>query len=160
LLHSWVRTVGQWLLSLSRVARLRRARRRRIPVILQYTVTDCGAACLAMILNYHGRRTTLAEGLRVLDVGRNGVTARTIARVARDFGLQVKAYSVSLAEFVQVPLPAIAFWGFNHFVVVERWSPRAVTIVDPAMGRRQLTAAEFDEHFTGVVLTFEPGLRF
>jgi ABC-type bacteriocin/lantibiotic exporter with double-glycine peptidase domain len=161
-LRTSVRGFGQRLQHLAHLGQevTRRMSRRRVPVTLQYMVTDCGAACLAMILNYHGRQTTLAECLRVFDVGRDGVTARTIARVARSFGLQVKAYSVSLADFAHVQLPAIAFWSFNHFVVVERFSPSGVTIVDPAMGRRHLSPAEFDEHFTGVVLTFEPGLRF
>ena len=90
--------------------------------------------------------------------GTDGVTAQGIAKEARRFGLRVRAYSVSLNDFKYVPLPAIAQWNFNHFVVVERWSHERVVIVDPAVGRRKLTAAEFDEGFTGVVLTFEPGV--
>ncbi len=57
-------------------------------------------------------------------------------------------------------MPAIAHWEFNHFVVVERWSLTAVTIVDPAVGRRRLSSAEFDAGFTGVILTLTPGPDF
>jgi ABC-type bacteriocin/lantibiotic exporter with double-glycine peptidase domain len=59
-----------------------------------------------------------------------------------------------------IPLPAVVHWKFNHFVVVERWSPRKIELVDPANGRRSLPAEEFELHFTGVVLTFEPGPHF
>jgi ABC-type bacteriocin/lantibiotic exporter with double-glycine peptidase domain len=72
----------------------------------------------------------------------------------------VKAYSLEPADFQHVPRPAIVHWNFNHFVVVERWSPSQVTIIDPAVGRRTLTPEEFDAGFTGVVLTFEPGVQF
>lgn len=133
---------------------------RRVPLVRQLSALECGAACLAMILGYHGRPTRVDECREPLGVGRDGVTARAIASAARHFGLRVKAFSLDIGDFKHVQLPAIAHWNFNHFVVVERWSPQRVTIVDPAAGRRSLTPAEFDAAFTGVVLTFEPGVQF
>ena len=34
---------------------------RRLPVLLQMNMTECGAACLAMILGYHGRKVSVVE---------------------------------------------------------------------------------------------------
>jgi ATP-binding cassette, subfamily B, bacterial len=135
-------------------------RARRVPVILQMTAAECGAACLAMILGHHGRRVDLEECRAALGVGRDGVTARQLAEAARRFGLRVNAYSLEPDDWAHLPLPAIAHWSFDHFVVVERWSPRQVEIVDPALGRRRLTAAEFDDAFTGVALALVPGVEF
>jgi ATP-binding cassette subfamily B protein len=139
---------------------VRHLRARRVPVILQLTDVECGAACLAMILNYHGRKTSLSECRDYCSIGRDGITAQTIAGAARHFGLRVRAYSLELADFKYVPLPAIVHWTFNHFVVVERWSQTGAEIIDPALGRRHLTSDEFDEGFTGVTLTLEPGVQF
>lgn len=136
-------------------------RPRRVPVRLQLSATECGAACLAMILSYYGRMTRVSECREMSGVGRDGLTAETIVRSARQFGLRVRAYSVQdMSLFRFIPLPAIVHWKFNHFVVLERWTPHEVELVDPANGRRTLSAAEFEAHFTGVVLTFEPGPHF
>ena len=134
--------------------------RRRLPVVLQMNAVECGAACLAMILSHYGRKARLADVRESCAAGRDGLSAQTIADAARRHGLRVRAYSAQPGDFRDVPLPAIVHWNFNHFVVVESWSPRHVDIVDPAAGRRRLRPAEFDAGFTGVVLTFEPGTGF
>jgi ABC-type bacteriocin/lantibiotic exporter with double-glycine peptidase domain len=113
-----------------------------------------------MILNYHGRNTGVAECRESCGVGRDGVSAQSIASAARSYGLRVKAFSLEPAEIKYLPLPAILHWRFEHYVVIERWSPATVDIVDPAIGRRRLSAEEFDAGFTGVVLTLEPGTGF
>ena len=139
---------------------MRRPFARRVPVRLQMNETECGAAALAMVLSYHGRPTGVADLRGLLDAGRDGVTAESIAREARRLGLVVRAFSVEPEQLTQLPLPAIVFWEFSHFVVLERWSPREVEIVDPALGRRRLSAAAFEAGFTGVVMTFAPGIDF
>jgi ABC-type bacteriocin/lantibiotic exporter with double-glycine peptidase domain len=131
-----------------------------VPVLLQLKATECGTACLAMVLSYYGRETSVAECREICDTGRDGLSARTIAEAARSCGLRVKAFSLEPADLKYVRLPAVAHWGFDHFVVVEKWSPRRVVIVDPAAGRRRLRREEFEADFTGVVLTFEPGAHF
>jgi ATP-binding cassette, subfamily B, bacterial len=133
---------------------------RRVPLITQMSQFECGSACLAMILSFHGRKTRVSECREYLGAGTDGVKADIIAKEARRFGLRVRAYSVPLGDFQYLPLPAIVHWNFNHFVVVEHWSPKRILIADPALGRRKLTPAEFDEGFTGVALTFEPGVQF
>ncbi|MGO8790099.1 MAG: peptidase domain-containing ABC transporter [Terriglobia bacterium] len=139
---------------------IRHLRRRRVPVLLQLNAVECGAACLAMVLSYHGRKTRVAECGEVCGAGRDGVTAETIAKAARSYGLRVAAFSLEPSQFKDIPVPAIAHWEFNHFVVVERWSPRWVEIVDPANGRRRVTAHDFAASFTGVILTLGPGIHF
>ncbi|MFL5349043.1 MAG: peptidase domain-containing ABC transporter [Hyalangium sp.] len=135
-------------------------RRRRVPVILQLSTRECSGACLAMVLSYYGRKTSASDCRECFDVGRDGASALTIARAARTHGLIAKRYSVTLSNFHRIPLPAIVFWNFNHFIVVERWGPKFVDVVDPGLGRRRLTMAEFDEGFTGLAMSFEPSIDF
>jgi len=113
-----------------------------------------------MILGHHGRPTRLEECRELCGTGRDGGTALTIAQAARKFGLRARGYRSESADLGSVDLPAVVHWNFDHFLVVERWTRRAVDVIDPGMGRRRLTAAEFDAGFTGVVLTFEPGAHF
>ncbi|WP_420644493.1 peptidase domain-containing ABC transporter [Candidatus Leptofilum sp.] len=132
----------------------------RVPVLLQLSSAECGAACLAMVLSFYGRKTRVAEIREQCSVGRDGLTAQIIARVGRQHGLRVKAYSLEPDSLQHIALPAIAHWGFNHFVIVEKWSSEFIDIVDPGSGRHRLTITEFSTKSTGVILTLEPGIHF
>jgi len=121
---------------------------------------ECGAACLAMILGYYGRKTSVSEICQQIGIGRDGLSALSLVQTARRYGLKVRTISVEVEKFPAVTLPAIIYWEFNHFMVVERWSKSGVHVVDPAFGRRRLSAEEFDAGFTGVAVMLEPGLGF
>lgn len=137
-----------------------RLRRDRVPVTLQMSAVECGAACLAMVLAYHGRDTSLKECNEDCGTSRDGVTAQDIFRAARKHSLHPLALSLGATALRGLSLPAIVHWSFSHFVVLERCDRNRVAIVDPAVGRRTLTLEEFSAGFTGVVLTFEPGTHF
>jgi ATP-binding cassette, subfamily B, bacterial len=135
-------------------------RKRRVPFVMQMTAVECGAACLAMILGYYGRKTTISEIREHCGVGRDGLSAANILKAAQQYGLRGRGLSLQENDFRYVSLPAIIHWQFSHFVVIERWTSRYVYIVDPAIGRRRISAEDFDDSFTGVVLTLEPGVHF
>ena len=135
-------------------------RQPRVPQILQMSAVECGAACLAMILGYYGYRTTVAEIREHCGIGRSGLSVRVLARAAQAYGLRVRTLSLQKNDFRFVRLPAIIHWGFNHFLVLERWSPNRIEVIDPAAGRLQLSAEEFELSFTGIVLLLEPGSSF
>ncbi|MET8991942.1 peptidase domain-containing ABC transporter [Nonomuraea wenchangensis] len=129
-------------------------------VVLQNTQTECGSACLAMVLHHHGHRTTLTELSQRLGVGRDGLSARALVTGAREYGLTAQAFQLAPEDLARVPLPAIVHWDNHHFVVVERWAVDRVDIIDPGSGRRRLTPQEFAAGFSGVLLAFEPGAGF
>lgn len=139
---------------------VKKFQRPRVPEIAQMSAVECGLASLAMVLSYHGRQTNIAELRAQSGLGRDGLSALSIVKIARNFNMRVRALSLQQSDLRNVPLPAIVHWEFNHFLVVERWSPKGVYIVDPAQGRRRLTHEEFDKSFTGVAITLEPGVHF
>ena len=140
--------------------RFRYASKKKVPLLTQMNAVECGAACLAMVLSYYGRPTKVAEISRLYNVGRDGLSAREIAQAARNYGLRVRAISLSQNDFRFVSLPVIVHWEFNHFIVLEHWTPQYVDVLDPAVGRKRLTSKEFDDGFTGVILMLEPGTNF
>lgn len=132
----------------------------RTPVVQQMERAECGAACLGAILGYYDRWVPLEQLRAECGVSRDGSRASNIVKAARSHGLVADGHKVALEAIGGAPVPFIAFWGFNHFVVVEGVVGDRVAINDPAGGRRRVTLAEFDRNYTGVILTLRPGERF
>ncbi len=137
-----------------------RRRITRVPTVLQLEATECGAACLAMILAHHGRWVSLEELRVACGVSRDGASARTLVHAARSYGLTADGYHRELADLATVTLPVIAYWRFNHFVVIEGVTKRGLLINDPAVGRTAVSWEEADRDFTGVVIQLTPGEDF
>jgi len=139
---------------------LRRLRRQRVPLLLQLSAVECGAACLAMILRYYGSKISIAEIRQRYGVGRDGLSALSIVTAAQEYGLQVRAFSLQTPDLRAVRLPAIVYWESNHFLIIERWSDHYVDVVDPAQGYRRMTIEEFSAGFCGVVIILAPSEHF
>ncbi|MYI69010.1 MAG: ATP-binding cassette domain-containing protein [Boseongicola sp. SB0673_bin_14] len=142
-----------------RVPRFRR-RPRRTPLMMQLESTDCGAACLGIVLAHHGCWTSLEELREQCGVGRDGSSLKDIAQAARGHGLEATGHSCEIHQLAALPLPLVLFWGFNHFVVLEGMAGDRFLLNDPAEGHRSVGLEEFDRHFTGVSLLLEPGSGF
>ncbi len=128
----------------------------RVPTVLQMEATECGAASLAMMLAHFGRWVPLERLREECGVSRDGANARSIAIAGRAEGLQVQGFHVALDGLAEVELPVIAYWQFNHFVVIEGVGPHGLRLNDPASGRRSVTWEEADRDFTGLVLACAP----
>ncbi|GAA2858821.1 type I secretion system permease/ATPase [Streptosporangium fragile] len=122
---------------------------------MQQTQTDCGAACLAMVLSALGRRTSIAEIWAHVPENADGATLRELIAAASAFGLKLRAFRLAADRVGGLPTPFIAHWEQHHFVVVEQVDARGATVADPAFGRLRLTPERFAEAYGGIALVPE-----
>ena len=144
----------------SRAARLDFGLRRRVPVVLQAEAAECGMACLAMVLAYHGRQIDLATLRRRHPLSLKGMTLRNLIDLCGAQGLTARALRVELTDLPRLRLPCILHWGLNHFVVLTRVERGGLVINDPGRGRRRVSLAEASREFTGVALEAVPNPGF
>jgi ATP-binding cassette subfamily B protein len=131
-----------------------------IPLVRQLSETECGAACIAMVLGFHGKPMRLEQVRQAMGVARDGVSALDLLRTARTFGLRGRGVSLAEDALPFLSPGTILHWQFSHFVVFEKLSRGHVHLVDPAQGRRRVSLERFRQAFTGVALLLEPGENF
>ena len=133
----------------------------RVPVIMQMEALECGAACLAMVLAYYGKWVPLEQVRLDCGVSRDGSNMKNVYLAARNYGLDPHGYRMELEALRNsASFPCIIHWNFNHFVVLDGFKGNKAVINDPARGIVQVPMEQFDEAFTGLVMTFEPTENF
>ena len=136
---------------------------RNVPQVMQMEATECGAACLTMILAYYGRWIPLEEAREACGVSRDGSKAVNILRAARSYGLEADGYTFDLEGLRDnAELPCILFWNFSHFVVFTGFSANGkwAFLNDPARGQVRVSIHDFDRSFTGIALLMHPTEAF
>ncbi|TFH89437.1 peptidase domain-containing ABC transporter [Vibrio ouci] len=133
---------------------------KRVPLILQSEVAECGLASLAMILSYHGHMTDLHALRKQANISSKGMSLKGVMDLAGDLNLSGRALKCSLEEIPKLKLPCILHWNFDHFVVLTKVTKQQVYINDPAVGKRKLTMTEMSHSFTGVALELTPTASF
>jgi ABC-type bacteriocin/lantibiotic exporter with double-glycine peptidase domain len=134
--------------------------RRRVPFIEQMEHSECGLACLVMILNYYNYSISLAELRDEIGSSTLGYSFYHLSIFAQQKNLKSKAYKADTAHLKMLKLPAIIHWKNNHFVVLEKIKRNNFYIVDPALGRRKIGLSEFKKNYSGYILCLEPNNNF
>ena len=127
---------------------------RHFPQVLQVDEMDCGAASLAIICRYYGRNVSISRIRDAVHTAIDGTSLLGIARGAESLGLAVRTAKVSKSRVDEMPLPAIAHWEGNHWLVVYDVHPKHVRVSDPARGRRRLQRSEFESKWSGYAAFF------
>jgi ATP-binding cassette, subfamily B, bacterial CvaB/MchF/RaxB len=125
-------------------------------VIYQNEVTECGYACLAMVLTHFGRATEVRELSMYRPISANGLTLMDLYDVATDFGLEVQAFRFEASHLREIRRGSIIHFGGAHFVVFERCTRHYVWLIDPAMGRRRIAMNTFLANVSGYLLECAP----
>jgi len=139
---------------------------KNFPFYEQYDSMDCGAACLRMIAKFHGRYYSLDHLRELTYLNREGVSLLGISDAAEQIGLKTLAASVPYKRLADdLPLPAIAHWDNDHFVVVYEATDDHVWVGNPATRLEKISKEDFIEHWgnpkrfapnSGVLLMLEP----
>lgn len=143
----------------------------RFPYTKQVETKDCGAACLHMICRYYGKFLDVDKIRNVLSVGRSGVSVKDIICASETLQMRAMSFSLTFGELKRLmPLPCIAHWNNNHFVVVYKITHSRVYIADPAIGRVSYSYSDFmskwaessdrNEIRRGICIGIEPTVNF
>lgn len=129
------------------------------PVILQQSATECGIITLAILFSYYKVHEKLETLREKCGISRDGCRATILIEIAKEYGFEAKAYCVENNDLFQLTEPVIAYWGFNHYVVINGVGTNKVFINDPASGTKAISLDEFDQWFTGVIIFLAPSKK-
>ncbi len=140
---------------------IKQARRiRTFKHVRQVDEMDCGAASLAMICEHFGKAVSLARIRQLVHTSLDGTSLKAICSAATELGLAARSVKSSSRWLKSMPLPAIAHWEGNHWVVLYDVTDTHVRIADPATGRRRMKREDFDKAWSGYAALFDYTAEF
>ncbi len=114
------------------------------PFYPQLDAMDCGATCLRMVARHFGRSYAIDFLREATHLEKDGVSLMGISDGAEKIGFRTLGVKVTFEKlFSELPLPCIAHWRQNHFVVVYRVTKSHIWVADPAAGKFKITRQEF-----------------
>lgn len=134
--------------------------RGKLPLIRQSEATECGPACVAMLLGYHGHPIDMTTVRRRFPVSLKGTTLKGLMQMAALFRLTCRPLRFELGQLGKLRLPAIVHWDLDHFVVLKAVTPKGIVVHDPASGEKRYPLEEASKHLTGIALEVAPAEGF
>lgn len=137
----------------------------RYTFVQQHDMTDCAAACLAMVCLHYKKETTITRLRDMMGTDLKGTNLLGLSKCADELGFISQAVRVDREGFLsKYTLPAIANVltkeGLSHFVVIFKITDTHVIVGDPAKDLEKLEIDEFYKRFTGAMLILKPTENF
>lgn len=122
--------------------------------------SECGLACLSMILSFYKKHVSVAKIREAFGVPRGGTSFSQLIEMGSEYNLEGMGLKASANHLHTINMPVIAHWEGKHYVVIEKVGKHKITILDPATGKKKIPFEEFQEKYTGYVLYFKPTKDF
>ncbi len=122
--------------------------------------SECGLACLAMLLSYYGYHVSLSELRERFGSLSSGYSFYDLACMANEMDMKSQGYGVDIEDLKEFHSPILLHWNKNHYVILEKIKKDYFFIVDPSEGRKKVKKEEFSKLFSGKVLNLTPNETF
>ncbi|MCU5746468.1 cysteine peptidase family C39 domain-containing protein [Staphylococcus sp. SQ8-PEA] len=134
-------------------------------IALQNNDQDCLLACYSMILSYFGKNVSISRLYKREMIPPDGLSISYLKDLNIKYKLDMKVYRIKDKEktfqvMSKIKKPIIVHWDLNHFVVVMNVKKNYVEIVNPEIGKVNVSKEVFLEHFSNVLLMFNPQRGF
>lgn len=138
--------------------------KKKIVVVKQEEIKDCGAASLLSIIKYYGGNISLQKLREMTKTTKAGSTAFHIIECAKELGFSSKGIECNsindLKSKIDTPFIAhlIINKSYKHYVVVYNldFKKKIITIMDPNIGIKKLSFEEFEKSWSKIIITFLP----
>lgn len=134
---------------------LARLHRRKFYHYQQHDMMDCGAACLAMISRYYGKKINISTWRSLVHITREGASMLSLKKAAEQVGFDCIGVMTGYKALGQLQVPAIALMQY-HFVVVYQVNENDIWIADPASQLSSMTKEDFNKEFSNNCLLLKP----
>ena len=134
--------------------------KRKVPLIMQSEVAECGLACIAMIASYHGFQVNIYPLRNKFSIDTQGINVKHLMEFASEINFSCRAIRCSIEELPQLKLPCVLHWNMDHFIVLTGVTKKAIYINDPSLGKRKISLKELSDSFTGVAVEMTPTSSF
>ncbi|MFG5564595.1 peptidase domain-containing ABC transporter [Enterococcus faecalis] len=121
--------------------------------------SECGLACVTMLIDYWNGGVSLSETRERYGVPNGGYNLAQMQFVLEQSGLNSKAVNIKARSIKAVPTPFIAFWKNKHFIIVEKVSSKYVSVIDPAKGRVKLSYSDFEKDYSDISMYITNDLK-
>ena len=129
-------------------------------LVRQVRPSDSGPACLASVCRHYGRKVALNALREVSDSVRADARLAGLRRAADSIGFETLAASVAWRELASNRLPAVVQLSGRRWVTVLNTSDDAIELLDPDLGTRTMSQADFLSQWTGEALFLRPTPAF
>lgn len=126
------------------------------PVRLQGEPSECGLACISMLMSHFGNDISLSALRRDISLSARGLTLSGMRDILSGVGIQSRGVRLEIEELSTLLLPSVLHMDENHFVVLVAVRGATCIIADPALGLRKVNRSYLSAHFTGIALDVSP----
>lgn len=140
-------------------------RRIQRSIVWQHDTTDCGAACLLMLIRYYGGDSSILHLREISGTSNTGTTLLGLYQAASAMGFDAQgAEANGIADLIEHGKPCILAVVtekvLSHYIVSYGYKDNLFVIGDPAKGVVEMTASELEQIWTKKCLLLEPNDRF
>lgn len=130
--------------------------KKKVKYIEQNEHSECGLACVAMLLKYYGIDIGLTKLRSTFGVPNGGNNFLHLQQILSSYGVNTKAYKVeSIDSINKIKQPMLIYWEKKHFIILEKITKKFMHIVDPSIGHIKIAKEDFMDKFSNVILNVE-----